>query len=58
MTFKFLDEYPSSVVKEVDASIMERSKDPWTVLVEGETLHTLALGLKLILDHLYLLYNI
>ena len=51
VVFKLIEQTLRSVVEQVDASIVERRKDPRTILVERQALYSLALGFKLGLHH-------
>ena len=56
MIFEFVEQDLRSVIKQMNASVVQGGKNPRPVLVEGKTLDTLALGLKFCVHHLLLTY--
>ena len=52
VVFKLLNEAASSIVKHVDAAIVETGQNPRPMLVETKPLDSLTLGLVLYLHHL------
>ena len=53
MVLILVQEALGSIVEQVDAAVVQRGQYPWTILVEGEALHSFAFGLELSLHHLF-----
>ena len=50
MVFELIQQNLSTIVKHVDAAVVQRCKNPRTVLVERKTFDTFALGLEFVMD--------
>lgn len=53
MIFELLNQRLSSIIKQIDCTVVQRCKDPRPVLMEGKALDTLRLGFKFG-NHLYI----